>query len=181
MNIYSVQIIWIFLNIELFAHLCSLKAFSHWAHLCGFSPVWVSRCFFRSLARLNDLLHCSHLCGSSPVWVSICLASWLGFKNVLTHMLQGILLAMFIISLKISSDWAVETVFVVKDLDCAPQLVDNNWENEDTQNSHLPTFPFSDLTWLDVLCYRLHDVSLCKILRLTCCFEVYCYPTQHPA
>ena len=33
----------------------------------------------------------------------------------LTHMLQGILLAMFIISLKISSDWAVETVFVVKE------------------------------------------------------------------
>ena len=49
-----------------------------------------------------------------------------GIQNVLTHMLQGILLAMFIISLKISSDWAVETVFVVKDLDCASQLVDNN-------------------------------------------------------
>ena len=62
-----------------------------------------------------------HQCESAYAWQ----AGW-DSKMFLTHMLQGILLAMFIISLKISSDWAVETVFVVKDLDCAPQLVDNN-------------------------------------------------------
>ena len=42
-------------------------------HLCFFSPVWVSKCFFRFEAWLNDFWHCAQMWFFSPLWVVICL------------------------------------------------------------------------------------------------------------
>ena len=93
----------------------------HWAHLNNFSPLWVSKCFFktapwlndfpyligvcnfslawkimcffRSPAWPNDLSHWSHLCNFSPEWGNKCLVIWLIYRNDLIHIVQGCLSA----------------------------------------------------------------------------------------
>ena len=48
-----------------------LNVFLHWAHLCGFSPLWVSICIFRFPASLIELLHCVHLYSFTTYYVKL--------------------------------------------------------------------------------------------------------------
>ena len=44
----------------------------HSAHLCFFSPLWMSKWVLRFPAQLNDFTHCAHLWAFSPECASTC-------------------------------------------------------------------------------------------------------------
>ena len=54
-------------------------------HLCGFSPLWMSRCLFKSPLWTNDLSHCVHLRGFSPEWMRECCFKVSSLLNDLSH------------------------------------------------------------------------------------------------
>ena len=43
----------------------------HCMHVCGFSPVWIRECFFKSLFWKKDFLHRRHSYLLSPLWYSL--------------------------------------------------------------------------------------------------------------
>ena len=60
-------ILWCLLRVPIW-----LKAFSHWEHWYGFSPVWVLWCFVRVPIWLKAFPHWEHWYGFSPVWILWC-------------------------------------------------------------------------------------------------------------
>ena len=59
-----------------------------WRHLCGLSPVWVSRCSLRARVRSNDLSQWPHLWGFSWVWINMCFVRFPLSLNDVLHALQ---------------------------------------------------------------------------------------------
>ena len=62
--------------------------FPHSAHLCTFSPVWVSMCLINFPASPNDFLHSEQIWIFTPLWVSMCAFRWWARQNDLWHWRQ---------------------------------------------------------------------------------------------
>ena len=72
-----------------------LAAKLHCVHLCGFSPVWMKKWFFKWPAWLNDLLHWEQLYLLPPLWVCLWRERPLLCANVLGHKSQDLRSAIF--------------------------------------------------------------------------------------
>ena len=57
----------------------------HSAHLCFFSPLWMSKWVLRFPAQLNDFTHCAHLWAFSPECASTCFLRSVVSLNYFLH------------------------------------------------------------------------------------------------
>ena len=80
---------------------CSARPneFPHFAHLCTFSPVWLSMCLLSVPAWPNDFAHSEQVCVFSPVWVSICFFRMSARPNDFWHWTQVFVFSLLCINI----------------------------------------------------------------------------------